>query len=473
MSRLVFYNTRTARKEPFEPIVPGRVRIYSCGPTVYAPQHLGNLRPYVFADLLRRTLEAEGYQVTHVINVTDVGHLAGDSDVGEDKMEVAAARAGRSALEIAAMYTEQWLADRRALNVRDPDVLCRATEHINEQITLARRLEEKGFTYRLEDGIYFDVSHFPRYAQFAGLDLAGQAEHGRIEQVTGKRHPADFAIWKFAAPGVQRQQEWDSPWGRGFPGWHLECSAMSMKYLGEHFDIHTGGIDHVRVHHTNEIAQSEGATGSHPWVNVWMHNEFIDFQGEKMAKSTGNVALLSDLVARGIEPLAFRYFLLQAHYRQQQTYTPEAMDAAATGYRRLLGLAAEVRDAPVERAGEAGEGDPTGHRERFCDAMRDDLNAPKALALAWDVARAREELPPGVRRALLLHFDRILGLDLVTADPAAPAFESDPEIDAMLADRQRARAAKDWAAADRIRDELEARGIEIVDTPEGPRWRRR
>ena len=469
MSALVLYNTRTLRKELFEPIERGRVRLYSCGPTVYAPQHLGNLRAYVFADLLRRTLEACGYAVTHVINVTDVGHLAGDGDVGDDKMEVAAAKAGRSALEIAETYTERWLSDLRSLNVREPDVLCRATQHIPEQIALARRLEEKGFLYRLEDGIYFDVSHFPRYAEFARLDLEGQAEHGRIEQVTGKRNPADFAIWKFADSGVRRQQEWDSPWGRGFPGWHLECSAMSMKYLGEHFDIHTGGIDHVRVHHTNEIAQSEGATGSHPWVNVWMHNEFIDFQGEKMAKSKGNVALLSDLVARGVEPLAFRYFLLQAHYRQQQTYTPEAMDAAATGYRRLLGLAAEVRDATAE----AGVGDASSHRERFRDAMRDDLNAPQALALAWDVARAREELSPGVRRALLLEFDRILGLDLVTADPAEPAFESDPRIDGLLAERQEARAAKDWARADRIRDALLAEGIEIVDTPAGPRWRRR
>jgi len=468
VGKLLFYNTRTRRKEPFEPIEAGRVGIYTCGPTVYAAQHLGNLRPYVFADLLRRTLEEEGYEVTHVINVTDVGHLAGDSDDGDDKMEVAAARAGRSALEIAAKYTEQWLRDRRSLNVRDPDVLCRATEHIPEQIALARALERNGFTYRLEDGIYFDVSRFPRYAEFARLDLAAQAEHGRIEEVSGKRNPADFAVWKFAAEGVQRQQEWDSPWGRGFPGWHLECSAMSVKYLGQHFDIHTGGVDHIGVHHTNEIAQTECATESSPWVNVWMHNEFIDFQGEKMAKSTGNVALLDDLVAAGIEPLAFRYFLLQAHYRQQQTYTPEVVEAAATGYRRLLGLAAEVR-------GEKGPGEPAAqsdYRERFRDAMRDDLNAPKALAVAWEVARGRDELSGADRRLLLLEFDRILGLDLVKADPRKPAFESDPRIDALLEERQQARADKDWATADRIRDELLAEGIEIVDTPEGPRWRR-
>jgi cysteinyl-tRNA synthetase len=477
LSELVFYNTRTSGKQPFVPIEPGRVLIYSCGPTVYAPQHLGNLRPYVFADLLRRTLEEEGFEVTHVINVTDVGHLQSDADDGEDKMEVAASSSGSSAQELAAKYTEQWLRDRYALNCRDPEVLCRATEHIAEQIELARELEDRGYTYRIPDGIYFDVSKFPRYAEFAGLDLSGQLDGQRIDPIEGKRHPADFAIWKFAAPGVVRQQEWDSPWGRGFPGWHLECSAMSMKYLGDHFDIHTGGIDHVRVHHTNEIAQSECATGVEPWVNLWMHNEFISFEGEKMAKSTGNVALLDDLIARGVEPLAYRYFLLQAHYRQQQTYTEEAIDAAAVGYRRLLGLAAEVRDAPSEEAeepeppGARSEG-PDGYRQRFRDAMRDDLNAPKALAVAWEVARGRQQLSPCERRELLLEFDRILGLDLVVADSAQPAFESDPRIDAQVADRQRARAARDWEAADRIRDELAEQGIEIVDSPEGPRWRR-
>jgi cysteinyl-tRNA synthetase len=469
VSKLLFYNTRTSRKEPFEPIEAGKVGIYSCGPTVYAPQHLGNLRPYLFADLLRRTLEEEGYEVTHVINVTDVGHLVGDSDDGEDKMEAAAAKTGKTAIEIAAMYTEQWLRDRRALNVRDPDVLCRATEHIPEQIALAEALEANGFTYRISDGIYFDVSRFPRYAEFAGLDLEAQAQHGRIDEVSEKRNRADFAIWKFAADDANRQQEWDSPWGVGFPGWHLECSAMSSKYLGNHFDIHTGGIDHVRVHHTNEIAQAECASEGRPWVNYWMHNEFIDFQGEKMAKSTGNVALLDDLVESGLEPLAYRYFLLQAHYRQQQTYTREVVEAAATGYRRLLALAAEVRDAK-------GEGDPatqSEYRERFRDAMRDDLNAPKALAVAWEVARGRDELSPVDRQVLLLEFDRILGLDLVKADPPAEVFESDPRIDALLAERQEARVAKDWATADRIRDELLKEGIEIVDTPEGPRWRRK
>ncbi|HZO09438.1 MAG TPA: DALR domain-containing protein, partial [Myxococcota bacterium] len=316
-------------------------------------------------------------------------------------------------------------------------------------------------------GLYFDTSKFPRYADFAGLDLAAQTGGVRIGDVAGKRHPADFALWKFAAPGARRQQEWDSPWGRGFPGWHLECSAMSVRYLGTHFDLHTGGVDHVSVHHTNEIAQSECAFDVHPWVEFWLHNEFLDFEGSKMAKSTGNALLLDDLVARGIPPLAFRYFFLQAHYRQQQSFTDAAIEAAATGYDRLLAHAVAVRGA-------GGAADParTGpFAERFRDALRDDLNAPRALAVAWEVARHRE-LAPADRRALLDGFDAVLGLDLARALPRAERRESDPRIDALVAEREAARRRRDFAAADRIRGELAAQGIALEDTPTGPRWRR-
>ena len=344
MSGLVLYNTRTRKKERFEPLETGRVGIYTCGPTVYSAQHIGNLRSQLIADLVRRAFDSEGYEVTHVINITDVGHLTDDADAGEDKLERAARETGRRATDIAAHYTEQWLTDRAKLGCLPPDVLCKATDHIGEQIDMLRLLEEKGYTYRIDDGIYFDTSKFPQYSDFARLDLAGQESGARIGDVAGKRTPPDFALWKFAAGGVKRQQEWDSPWGRGFPGWHLECSSMSLKYLGENFDVHTGGIDHVPVHHTNEIAQSECALGVHPWVRFWIHGEFLDFRGEKMAKSMGNVALLSDIEARGIPPLAFRYFFLQAHYRQQQTYTDDAMDAAATGYDRLVARAAEFRE---------------------------------------------------------------------------------------------------------------------------------
>jgi len=467
MDGLVLYNTRTRCKERFTPLEKGHARVYSCGPTVYSPQHLGNLRPYLFADLLKRALLAEGLRVTHVVNITDVGHLTDDADAGDDKMELAAKRTGRRAEEIAAEYTERWRRDCRRVNCLEPDVLCKATDHIPEQIAMVRILEEKGYTYRIPDGIYFDTAKFPRYAEFARLDLEMQVGGKRIGAVEGKRHPADFALWKFAEEGVVRQQEWDSPWGRGFPGWHLECSAMSSKYLGQRFDIHTGGIDHLGVHHTNEIAQSECAFGVHPWVQVWMHNEWLDFGGQKMSKSLGNVYLLDDLVAEGHPPLAFRYFFLQAHYRKQQTFNEDAIRAAAQGYRRLLASAVMVREA---------EGDPdpesvAPHRVRFRDAVRDDLNAPQALAVASEVARDKG-LSPADRRALLLEFDEWLGLDLATATLPEDERESDPRIDALVAKREEARASKNWAEADRIREALAAEDVVIEDTPEGPRWRR-
>ena len=468
MEGLLLYNTRTRRKERFTPLEEGHARVYSCGPTVYSPQHLGNLRPYLFADLLKRALLAEGLRVTHVINITDVGHLTDDADSGDDKMELAAKRTGRRAEEIAAEYTEKWRMDCRRVNCLEPEVLCKATDHIPEQIAMVRILEEKGYTYRIRDGIYFETSKFGRYADLAHLDLEMQVGGKRIGAVEGKRQPADFALWKFAEEGVARQQEWDSPWGRGFPGWHLECSAMSSKYLGRQFDIHTGGIDHLGVHHTNEIAQSECAFGVHPWVQVWMHEEYMDFRGEKMSKSLGNVYLLDDLVKDGHPPLAFRYFFLQAHYRKQQTFNDEAIEAAATGYRRLLAAAIEVRDSE----GEADPGRVEPHRARFRGAVRDDLNAPQAVAVASEVARDRR-LSPADRRALLLEFDEWLGLDLATATLPEGEQESDPRIDALVARREEARARKDWAEADRIRDALAAERVVIDDTPEGPRWRRR
>lgn len=471
--QIEFYDTRTRERRVFEPLAPGRVGIYSCGPTVYAEQHVGNLRSRLFSDLLKRFLLAEGYAVTHVINITDVGHLVSDADEGEDKMEAAARRAGRSAEEIAAHYTELWRRDGAAVHCLPPEHNPKATEHIPEQIELGRRLETGGYLYRIEDGIYFDTSRFPRYAELAGLDLEGQSEGARIGVTEGKRNPADFAVWKFAEPGVKRLQEWDSPWGRGFPGWHLECSAMSVRYLGERFDIHTGGIDLATVHHTNEVAQSECGYGVHPWVNFWMHNEFLALSGEdgdeKMSKSKGNVKTLSGLVDRGIDPLAFRYFFLQAHYRQQQAFSEEAIQAAAKGYARLRRIA-------VELEAEEGEGDPEAQaepRQRFRDALADDLNAPRAMAVVWEVARSTA-LAPADRRDLLRAFEPVLGLALqAPLEAEAEAKEHDPRVDALVAERDAARKAKDWATADRIRDELAAEGIEIVDAPDGARWQRR
>jgi cysteinyl-tRNA synthetase len=468
LGELVLYNTRTRRKERFEPREPDHVRMYTCGPTVYSAQHVGNLRSQLAADLLKRVFLMEGYRVTHVINVTDVGHLTGDDDTGEDKVERAAAAAGRTAAEIAAHYTGLWQRDRERVGCLLPEVLCRATEHIAEQIDLGQRLEERGYTYRIEDGLYFDTSKFPRYAELGRLQLEGQEGGARIGDVAGKRNPADFALWKFAAPGVKRQQEWDSPWGRGFPGWHLECSAMSSRYLGTRFDVHTGGADLIPVHHSNEIAQSECGYDVHPWVRFWVHNEFLDFRGEKMSKSTGNVYLLDDLEERGVPPRAYRYFFLQAHYRQQQAFTDAAMEAAAIGYDRLVGQAAELREA----AGEPDPGKLEPLRERFRTALRDDLNAPRALAVSWEVVR-HGELGPAERWALLREFDAVLGLDLERALPRARRQESDPRIDALVVQREEARARRDFAEADRIRDELAAEAIVVEDTPEGPRWRRK
>ncbi len=464
---LQLFNSRTRRKERFAPLEPGHARVYSCGPTVYSPQHIGNLRAYVFADLLARALRGEGLRVTHVINVTDVGHLTGDADAGEDKMEAAARRTGRRASEIAAEYTAQWLSDRRRLNCADPDVLCRASEHIAEQIEMIRALEAKGVTYRIDDGIYFDVSKFPRYAELAQLDLAGQHGASRIADVPGKRNPADFALWKFASAGVKRQQEWDSPWGRGFPGWHIECSAMATKYLGARFDIHTGGVDHLPVHHTNEVAQSEVALGVHPWVQIWMHNDFLDFHGEKMSKSKGNLYVLQDLIDQGNLALSLRFFFLQAHYRKQQSFTDDAMSGADRGYRRLLASTASARAA----TGAADVARTAPWRERFRAAVRDDLNAPRALAETIEMLRA-PELTPADQRALLAEFDAWLALDLLTAVVPEQAAEHDPRIEALLAEREAARARKDFATSDRIRDQLAAEGVTIIDTPQGPRWRR-
>jgi cysteinyl-tRNA synthetase len=470
LDQLRLYDTRTRSVRTFAPLDPPRVGIYTCGPTVYAPQHLGNMRSQLVPDLLRRVVIAAGYDVTYVTNITDVGHLVSDADEGEDKLERAAASAGRTAAEIAAHWTEQWARDRSRLGCLEPDVLPRAAAHVDEQIALIRVLEARGHTYVIPDGVYFDISTFPRYADFAGLDLDELSTTGRVEAVADKRHPADFALWKRTAPGVVRQQEWDAPWGRGFPGWHIECSAMATRYLGTRFDIHTGGVDHVRVHHTNEVAQSECALDVHPWVGWWVHTEFLDLGGAKISKSAGDVLLVDTLVARGIEPLAFRYFTFQTHYRQQQAFTFEAVEAAGVALRRLVGHATAARDAggAVVDAAAVADG-----RRRFWSALADDLNAPQALAAVTEVAKD-DALAPADRWAVLADADRALGFGLAeAAPPVQDESGSDPRIDGLVAERQAARRARDFATADRIRDELAAQGIAIVDTPSGPTWRRR
>ncbi|WP_426573761.1 cysteine--tRNA ligase [Aquihabitans sp. McL0605] len=467
------YDTRRRAVVPFEPLVPGHVGIYTCGPTVYAPQTLGNMRSQFTPDLLRRVLIASGLAVTFVTNITDVGHLTSDADDGDDKMEKTAKAQGISAADVAAHWTEQWATDRRRLGMLEPDVRPAASEHIAEQIAMVQELEAQGRTYVIDDGVYFDVATFPAYADFAGLDLDELEATGRVDN-SDKRHPADFALWKLSPAGSTRLQEWDSPWGVGFPGWHIECSAMATKYLGDRFDIHTGGVDHIRVHHTNEVAQSECSLGVHPWVSVWVHTEFLDLKGRKISKSAGDVLLVDTLVDEGIEPLAFRYFLLQAHYRQQQEFTFDGVRAAGTALRRLVHHAVVARDA-VDGATDGD--DPartTPFREAFWGFLADDLNSPRALSVASTVARSTE-LTDADRWSLLADFDRALGFGLADAtDPEQSGDESaDPRIAALLAERTAARAAKDWAEADRIRDVLAAEGLEVVDTPDGPQARRR
>ena len=462
---LRLYDTRTRAVHPFTPIDAPKVGMYTCGPTVYAPQHLGNMRSQIVPDVLRRLLMAAGYQVTFVTYITDVGHLVSDADEGEDKMEKAASAAGKTAEEIAAFFTEQWATDRIRLGCLEPDVVPKAASHIGEQIAMVQTLEALGHTYVIDDGVYFDTSTFAGYAAFAGLDLDELVASGRVEHIEAKRHPADFALWKLTAPGVVRQQEWDSPWGRGFPGWHIECSAMATAYLGDRFDIHTGGVDHVRVHHTNEVAQSECVLDVHPWVQTWMHNEFLDVGHAKMSKSKGDVLLVDTLVERDIAPLAFRYFTLQAHYRVQQAFTFEAVEAADTALRRLVGHAVAARDAGGEPDAEKVD----AYRQRFWAFMADDLNTPRALAVVSEAARS-DELSPADKWAFLSDADRVLGFGF--ADAVGETSESDPRIDALVAERQAAREAKDFATADRIRDELAAEGVELVDSPTGPTWRR-
>jgi cysteinyl-tRNA synthetase len=463
------YNTASRSVEPFAPLLEGRVGIYTCGPTVYAPQHVGNMRSQLFPDLLRRVLEADGFAVTHVVNITDVGHLTSDADSGDDKVEAAAARTGRSAADIAALYTDQWRHDRARLGCLEPAVLPRATDHIAEQIALIEALEAKGVTYRIDDGIYFDTDKWPRYADFAHLRLDEQGTSGRVQNVGEKRHAADFALWKFSPPGVRRQQEWPSPWGVGFPGWHIECSAMATKYLGARFDVHTGGVDHIAVHHTNEIAQSECGFDIHPWVNYWLHGEFLDLGGAKMSKSAGGTVTLDDLVDQGIEPMAYRYFFLQAHYRSQQSLTTGSLAAAASALNRLRSRAVDARAA-------GGDVDPARtapYRDRFWAALGNDLNAPQGLAEVSAVLAATD-LTGAEKWALLVDMDDVLGLGVASWQPEAAAPDDlDAEVAGLLAERAEARKARDFARADAIRDELAERGLSVEDTPSGVKVRRR
>jgi cysteinyl-tRNA synthetase len=433
------------------------VGIYTCGPTVYRYAHIGNLRSFLFPDVLRRALEYLGYEVRHVKNITDVGHMRDDTD--EDRMELAAETEGKSPFEIAAYYTDAWLADEAAINILPVHVYPRATEHIDEMIAMTQVLLDKGLAYETNGNVYFDVSEFPEYGKLSGQRIdAMQAGH-RVEIEPDKHDQEDFALWKAAGPN--RLMRWPSPWGEGFPGWHIECSAMSLAHLGEHVDIHTGGIDNKFPHHEDEIAQSEGALG-HQVVSIWMHGEFLTLQDAKMAKSAGNIIRTTDLPSKGFDPLDFRYLALQAHYRSKLDFTEEAMRAASAGLARLRRAATAASQADAD-AVDLGSAPLAAHRERFAEAIADDLSTPRAVAIAHEVAAATD-LDAAQKRALLGDFDRVLGID-ITRERAGEAL---PEGAAELLERRAAaRAARDYGTSDTLRDELAALGVEVRDTPDG------
>lgn len=446
-------NTATWKKETFAPLDPPNVSLYSCGPTVYARAHIGNLRAYVFVDLLRRVLALNQYAVTHIMNITDVGHLTDDADQGADKVEQQAARENRSAIDIAREHEQEFKSDLHDLNILEPTQFIRATEHIAEQIALIQTLEQRGATYRTNDGVYFDTSTFPDYGKMARLDVAGLKPGARVEVNAAKRHPTDFALWKFTPPGVQRQMEWDSPWGRGFPGWHIECSAMALATLGNTIDIHTGGIDHIPVHHTNEIAQSETATGQ-PFVRFWLHNEHLVIDQGRMGKSEGNALTLETLKRKGFSPLAYRFWLLQTHYRTKLNFTWDALEAAQRGFEHLC-----------QRVRDLGQADPAigcaEYEQRFFTALNNDLDSPKALAIMWEMLGA--DLPASAKLRSLLTFDQALGLGLGELKPVAVP----PEVQKLVTDRESARTAKDWKRADDLRKQIKQAGFGVDDTETG------
>jgi len=467
---LRLYNTLRKRIEDFHPIEEGHVGLYTCGPTVYQYAHIGNLRTYIFEDFLIRTLRYFGYSIKHVMNVTDVGHLTDDADGGEDKMLKGAREQRKSVWEIAEYYRGAFFRDLEALHILMPDITCRATEHIQDMIDLIGRIEKAGFTYQAGGNVYFDVRKTTDYGKLSGQLLEDLKAGARIAVDPNKKNPHDFALWFTRSKFEHQSMLWDSPWGRGYPGWHIECSAMSMKYLGEQFDIHCGGIDHVPVHHTNEIAQSEAATGKKPWVRVWMHGEFLVMAKQKMAKSAGNFLTLSTLGEQGYDPMDYRYFCLGAHYRSPLQFSYEALNGARSGRMNMVQRILRLKEANPglePAAAEKLEGRSGSLLRSFREELANDLNVPKALVWFWELIKA-EDIQPEQRLGAVLEMDRILGLGIASIRSE----ELDPELLELVEERELARRRKDFAGADEIRDRLQQLGILLEDTPAGPRWKK-
>jgi len=466
------WKTMGRELQTFEPIQPGTVGMYCCGPTVYDYAHIGNLRTYLFEDFLRRMLEYFGYTVRHVMNVTDVGHLTGDTDEGEDKMLKGAREKGKTVWEIAEFYSKAFFRDFELLRCAPPTVICRATEHIQDMIDLISRIEAKGFTYVSGGNVYFDISKSPGYGKLALLDQQQLKAGARIAVDEGKKNPADFVLWFTRSKFEHQAMLWDSPWGKGYPGWHIECSAMSMKYLGEHFDVHCGGADHPPVHHTNEIAQSEAATGAR-WVNYWLHGEWLLMEKEKMAKSAGNFTTLTTLVDRGYHPLDYRYFCLGAHYRTQLAFSWESLESARAGRQGVLEkitqLKAQAAGGPEPSSSTAPlSGKAAAYVADFQSHAADDLNMPRCLADLWTLLRD-SSVPAPEKLGAAYRMDRIFGFGLSESKEEEIAL--DEETRGLVEQRETARTHRDFKKADEIRALLLAKGIEIQDSPKGPKLR--
>ncbi len=459
------FNTMGKEKQIFKPIIPGEVGLYACGPTVYDYAHIGHFRAYVFVDILVRMLRLNNLKVTHVMNITDVGHLTDDADQGEDKVEMKAKKEGKSAWEIADYYTEDFFDAMEKLNVKKPDIVCRATDHIQDMIDLVKDIEKNGYTYETSDGIYFDTSQLNDYGKLAGLDIEGLKEGARVEKNPEKKNVTDFALWKFSTKDKKRQMEWDSPWGKGFPGWHIECTAMSMRYLGESYDIHTGGIDHIPVHHTNEIAQAEAVIGKR-FVNYWLHNNFITVNGEKMSKSKGNFYTMKDIEDKGLYPLAVRYLFLTANYRTQLNFTWESVEAAEKTLNTLrehVRLFQEPDDTPTDFK------KFEDYRVKFYELVNDDLNTPEALSLIWQLIRSEPDINNKDKHELILEYDKVLGLGLreIKLEEKLPE-----KIQKLIDEREDSREKENYKKADEIRDKLKELGYKVQDTKDGVKVRK-
>lgn len=474
-----FFNTLGKEKQLFETLRKGHVKTYTCGPTPYDRMHIGNMSSIVFADVLRRALEWNGYTVKQVTNVTDFGHLVSDGDTGEDKMSKGLRREGKTftmenMLALAKKYANVYFEDARALGVdTDAFIVTYASDYIDAQIALIKTLEEKGYAYVIEDdGVYFDVSRFPTYGELAGTNIESLKAGARVEVNEKKRHPADFALWKFGST-TKKSPGWESPWGKGFPGWHIECSAMIRSNLGEQIDIHTGGPEHIAVHHTNEIAQSEAAFGKHPFSRYWLHRAWIQMEGEKISKSLGNTYYVSDIVEHGFHPLAYRYWLLTSHYRTPSNFTWAALEGAQKALVQLVNKADSLADVTPTEA-------PAGWLAAFRERINDDLDTPGAVARTWELVKDKT-VEPSALKAALIEADSVFGLNVFQPDDAMRDFlqkefgttiEEDDipdEIKVLMAEREAARLVKNWSRADEIRDTIKAKGFEIEDAATGPR----